>query len=295
MIRLLPEEQLIVTQYIYALCAITLDPSKGYLIEGRLGPIVEESGCRSFLELVNRSRADVSGGLKRKIINEITTNETFFFRDSSPFDLLRFKVIPDLIDRRSKTSAKVPLRIWSAACSTGQEIYSIAMVLSELLGDLSRYQIRLLGTDISDDAVAKASAGCFSHLEVSRGLADSARARHFVPGSKGWKIRDELRALATFRRLNLMEDFTSLGTFDVIFCRNVAIYFSESDRISLFNRLAQRLEGDGSLVIGSMESLSGICPQFESKRHQRAVYYQRLSTLAPEVAPARPALILAKP
>lgn len=274
MIRLLPDEQLAVTQYIYSLCAITLDQSKGYLIEGRLGPIAEETGCRNFLELVSRSRSDASGALSRRIINEITTGETLFFRDASPFDLLRFKVIPDLIDRRARTNTQVPLRIWSAACSSGQEIYSIAIVLAELLGDLSRYQIRLLGTDISDQAVAKASAGIFSHLEVSRGLPDAARARHFIADPKGWKIRDELRALVTFRRLNLMEDFSSLGKFDIIFCRNVAIYFSEPDRISLFNRLEPRLEQDGYLVLGSMESLTGICPRFESKRHLRAVYYQ---------------------
>lgn len=274
MITLLPDEFLPVTQYIYSLCAITLDRSKQYLIEGRLGPVAEAAGCRSFLELVNRSRTDASGALKRKIVNEITTGETLFFRDSSPFDLLRFKIIPDIIDRRSRTSLRVPLRIWSAACSTGQEIYSIAIVLSELLGDLSRYDIRMLGTDISDQAVAKASAGIFSHLEVSRGLTDSVRARYFVPDPNGWKIRDEIRGLTTFRRMNLMEDLSSAGKFDVIFCRNVAIYFSPPDRISLFNRIEQRLDIGGYLVLGSMESLSGICPQFESKRHLRAVYYQ---------------------
>ncbi|MCX6596811.1 MAG: protein-glutamate O-methyltransferase CheR [Acidobacteria bacterium] len=274
MIRLLPDERSVVAQYIYSLCAITLDQSKDYLIEGRLSAVAEQAGCRSYLELVNRARTDATGALKRSIINEITTNETLFFRDSSPFDLLRYKIIPEVIDRRAKTTQKVPLRIWSAACSTGQEIYSIAIVLAELLGDLSRYQIRLVGTDISDQAVAKASAGIFSHLEVSRGLVDSARARYFTAHESGWKIRDELRSLVTFRRMNLMEDFSSVGKFDVVFCRNVAIYFNEPDRASLFNRIEQRMEADGYLIIGSMESLSGLCPQFESKRHLRSVYYQ---------------------
>jgi len=274
LIRLLPEEQPVVTQYVYSLCSITLDTSKGYLIEGRLGPIAEEASCRNFLELVQRARTDSSGQLKRKIVDAITTNETLFFRDTSPFDLLRFKVIPEIIDRRAKANSKAPIRIWSAACSTGQEIYSIAMVLTELLGDLSRHNIRLFGTDVSDDAVAKASAGIYSPLEVGRGLADIARTRHFSAVPKGWKIRDELRGYANFKRLNLMEDFTAMGKFDVIFCRNVAIYFSEPDRISLFNRLGQRLEPEGCLVIGSMESLSGICPQFVSQRHLRSVFYQ---------------------
>ncbi|MCX6592443.1 MAG: protein-glutamate O-methyltransferase CheR [Acidobacteria bacterium] len=274
MIRLLPEERPMITQYIYSLCAIALDQSKDYLIEGRLSPIAEQAGCRCFAELVTKARTDSTGALKRSIINEITTNETLFFRDMSPFDLLRHKILPELIDRRSKTTQKVPLRVWSAACSTGQEIYSVAMVIAELLGDLSRYNIRLVGTDISDQAVTKASAGVFSHLEVSRGLMDSARARYFVSHPDGWKIRDELRAMVTFRRLNLMEDFSSIGKFDVVFCRNVAIYFNEPDRASLFNRIEQRMEPDGYLIVGSMESLSGLCPQFESKRHLRSVYYQ---------------------
>jgi chemotaxis protein methyltransferase CheR len=274
MIRLLPDELPLVTQYVYSLCSITLETSKAYLIEGRLGPIAEAAGCRNFHELIQKAKSDASGVLRRKIVDEITTQETFFFRDTSPFDLLRFKIIPDLIDARTRAGSRQPIRIWSAACSTGQEICSIAIVLSEVLGDLSRYDIRLLGTDISDHAVAKASAGIFGQLEVARGLSEASRARHFVPDPGGWKIRDELRAMMTFKKWNLTQDLTPLGKFDIIFCRNVAIYFSDTDRALVFNRMEQRLEPGGYLIIGSMESLSGICPQFESKRHQRAVYYQ---------------------
>ena len=274
MIKLLPEERQNVAQYIHSICAITLDQTKDYLIEGRLSGLMEETGCRSFTELVSRSRSDVNGSVKRKIIDEITTNETFFFRDSSPFDLLRFKIIPEIVDRRKRSGLPVPIRIWSAACSTGQEIYSIAIVLRELLGDLSGYNIRLVGTDISDVAVTRASAGVFSQIEIDRGLTDSARQRSFTPHAAGWKILDEIRAMASFRKLNLMEDFSSLGKFDVVFCRNVAIYFNDRDRTSLFNRIEQRMENDGYLVVGSMESLSAVCPQFESKRHLRSVFYQ---------------------
>lgn len=280
MLRLQPNELPLVLQYVYSLCSITLDTTKTYLIEGRLGPIAEAAGCHSFSDLIQRAKADASGVLRRKIVDEITTQETFFFRDTSPFDLLRFKLIPDLIDLRSRSSSRQPIRIWSAACSTGQEICSIAIVLSEVLGDLSRYDIRMLGTDISDHAVAKASAGIFGQLEVSRGLSDASRARHFVPDPGGWKIRDELRAMMTFKKWNLTQDLSPLGKFDIIFCRNVAIYFSEPDRASLFNRIEQRLEPQGSLIVGSMESLSGLCPQYESKRHQRAVYYQVKSAAA---------------
>ncbi|MGA2600858.1 MAG: protein-glutamate O-methyltransferase CheR [Bryobacteraceae bacterium] len=274
MIKLLPEERQTVAQYIYSVCAIALDQSKDYLIESRLSGVMAETGATSFTQLVSRAKNDANGSLRRRIIDEITTNETLFFRDSAPFDLLRYKIIPEIIDRRAKSSAAIPIRIWSAACSTGQELYSIAIVLRELLGDLRGYNVRLLGTDISDNAVARASEGIFSQIEIDRGLTPSARDKSFVPHPRGWKIRDEIRAMVSFRKLNLMEDFSSLGNFDIVFCRNVAIYFNERDRLSLFNRIEQRLDGNGYLVIGSMESLSTSAPQFESKRHLRSVYYQ---------------------
>jgi chemotaxis protein methyltransferase CheR len=274
LIKLLPEERQDVAQYIHSICAITLDQSKDYLIESRLSRLMEESNLTSFSQLVSLSKSEANGALKRKIIDEITTGETLFFRDTSPFDLLRFKIIPEIIDRRARTGLTVPIRVWSAACSTGQELYSIAIILKEMLGDLRGYNLRLLGTDISDQAVARASAAIFSEIEISRGLTDIARTKSFAPHPSGWKLRDEIRAMVSFRKLNLMEDFSSLGKFDIVFCRNVAIYFNERDRASLFNRIEQRMEPEGYLVVGSMESLGGICPQYESKRHLRSVFYQ---------------------
>ncbi|MGA3028681.1 MAG: protein-glutamate O-methyltransferase CheR [Bryobacteraceae bacterium] len=273
MIRLQPEEHKSLAQYVYSLCAITLDESKGYLIEGRLARLVEETRCGSYSGLLQRAKSDSSRALERRIVDAITTNETFFFRDTAPFDLLRHKIIPELIDRRTRAGA-ARIRIWSAACSTGQELYSIAILLKELLGDPDRYGVQLLGTDISDDAVARASRGLFSPIEISRGLNEAQRTRYFVPVGGGWQIRDEIRAMASFKKLNLMTDLSALGRFDVIFCRNVAIYFTERDRIALFGRLERALERDGYLVIGAMESLNGICPQFESKRYLRSVFYQ---------------------
>ncbi len=273
MIRLLPDEQKSLAEYVYALCAITLDESKGYLIESRLAALVEETGSNSYSGLLLRAKSDASKALDRRIVDAITTNETLFFRDTSPFDLLRHKIIPELIDRQARAGTTA-IGIWSAACSTGQELYSIAMLLKELLGNPARYGVRLLGTDISDDAVARASRGVFSPVEISRGLTEEQRTRYFTPVAGGWQIRDELRAMVSFKKLNLTADFSQIGRFDVIFCRNVAIYFTERDRISLFGRMERALEPEGSLVIGAMESLNGICPQFESKRHLRSVFYQ---------------------
>jgi chemotaxis protein methyltransferase CheR len=273
MIRLLPEERTRVYQYIHSLCGITLDDSKTYLVEGRLGSLVERNGCVNFRQLLDRAKSDPNHALERSIVDAITTNETLFFRDSAPFDLLRYKIIPELIDRRARHGA-TRIRIWSAACSTGQELYSIAILLKELLGDPDRYGVQLLGTDISDEAVSRASKGVFSATEVSRGLSEEMRNRYFLAQPGGWRIRDEIRAMASFRKLNLMQDFSGLGKFDIIFCRNVAIYFSDADRRVLFGRMERALETAGYLVIGSMESLNGVSPQFVSQRHLRSVFYQ---------------------
>jgi len=272
-IKLLPEEHQALAQYIYSLCAVTLDQSKAYLIENRLSGLVEETGSTNFTQLLARAKSDPNRALERRIIDAITTGETLFFRDTAPFDLLRHKIVPELIDRQARNGA-ARIRIWSAACSTGQEVYSIAILLKELLGDPDRYGLRLLGTDISDQAVARASRGVYSPVEISRGLSDALRTKYFLPVASGWQIRDEIRGMASFKKLNLMQDLSALGRFDVILCRNVAIYFTERDRIALFGRIAKALEPDGSLLVGAMESLGGICPQFESKRHLRAVFYQ---------------------
>jgi len=274
MTTLHPSEHKAVAQYIHAISAIQLEPAKAYLIESRLGPIVAELGCKSYTDLIVHAHADRAGGLRRRIIDAITTNETLFFRDNAPFELLRHKILPEIFDRRARSGSRLPIRIWSAACSTGQELYTIAMVLKELLGDASRYDVRLLGTDISDQAVAKASRGIYSQLEVSRGLEDKLLAKYFSRVADGWKVRDDLRGVASFKTLNLMQDFSGLGRFDVVFCRNVSIYFAEQDRKSLFQRIEWAMEPDGYLLVGAMESIGTIAPQFDAKRHLRSVFYQ---------------------
>ena len=277
MIRVQPEEFKVIAAYIYSICGITLDTTKTYLIDNRLGGLVQEAGCGSFSEFYFKAKSDPTGTLQRRIIDAITTGETLFFRDIAPFELLQHKILPDLIDRRMKSSGgKLPinLRIWSAAASTGQEIYSIGIVLKELLIDLTRYNISILGTDISDKAIATASRGIYGKVEIERGLPQDKLQRYFSLDQNTWKIRDEIRALATFRRLNLLEDFSSLGKWDIIFCRNVAIYFSEQDKTSLFNRIGKALAPDGYLVLGSTESIATLCPQFQSNRYLRSVFYQ---------------------
>ena len=262
------------SRYIQEICGIHLDESKGYLLETRLGGLLSESGAANFSELFYKVKTDPSARLRGRIIDAITTNETSFFRDTSPFDLLRHKIIPDLIDRRSKNGGRIPIRIWSAACSTGQEAYSTGIVLKELLGDLSGYDIRILGTDISNKVVAQASYGEYNRLELERGLPPEALMRHFTASGDRWRIRDEIRAMATFRTMNLLEPFSFPNPFDIIFCRNVAIYFTEADKTRLFRNLARCLAKDGALIIGATESISGLCPELEPKRYLRSVFYQ---------------------
>jgi chemotaxis protein methyltransferase CheR len=269
-------------RYIYEICGLFLDESKAYLLETRLGILIRETGSGGFSELYYKAKSDLTNALRRKIVDAITTNETSFFRDTAPFDLLRHKLIPDLVDRRRRAGARtVPIRIWSAACSTGQEAYSTAIVLKELLGDLSAYDIRILGTDISDRAVAQASYGTFSRLEIERGLPQDRIHRFFTPTADRWKLRDELRALATFRTINLLQPFSFPQPFDLIFCRNVAIYFTEPDKRRLFHSLGRCLAPDGALIIGSTESITGLCPEFTPMRHLRALYYQLNGTKLP--------------
>jgi chemotaxis protein methyltransferase CheR len=277
MVKIAKDETDLLLKYIYDISGISLDQTKTYLLETRLGPLLEENGFSSYRELYNKAIADAGKTVEKKIIDAISTNETLFFRDKGPFDVLRHKILPDLIDARSaRFSGKlpVPVRIWSAGCSTGQEIYSIAIILKELLPDISKYNIKLLGTDISDTAIARASKAIYNKFEIERGLPPEILRKYFSPVNGEWKVKDEIRAMATFRKLNLMLPFKDLGKFDIVLCRNVAIYFNIEDRKMLFERIAAVMEPDGYLIIGSTESLSGISSKFKPHRHIRSIYYR---------------------
>ena len=275
--KITPEEFKLISKYVHDISGISLDHSKAYLLETRFGPLLEEMGCASFSELHHKARTGPGKSIERKIIDAISTNETLFFRDTGPFEVLQHKILPDLIDKRTAKSSGIlptPIRIWSAASSTGQEMYSICIVLKELLLDPKKYNIRLLGTDISDAAISQASQGQYNKFEIERGLPREKLQKYFTAHTNTWKIKDEIRAMASFRKLNLMLPFAALGKFDIVFCRNVAIYFNLEDRKKLFNRIADILEPDGYLIIGSTESLAGICPKFAPQRHIRSMFYQ---------------------
>lgn len=269
----------LLTDYIQSICGIQLDESKHYLLASRLSGVLAETASISYGGLYHKARMDATGSVERSIIDAITTGETSFFRDQAPFELLRNKLLPALVERRKRTAlGRIPIRIWSAACSTGQELYSIAIVVREVLGPTNNYDIRLIGTDISPEAVRRATDGTYNAIEASRGVGPAALARYFVQEDANWRVRPEIRALTTFRTFNLLRDFSLLGQFDIIFCRNVAIYFSERDKASLFGRMANSLAADGALLIGSTESLAGICPQLTAQTHLRSAYYEKAAS-----------------
>jgi|GEM_PF-242437 len=277
MIKITDEEIKLFSQYIYEISGIDLDQSKGYLIETRLKPLIGQAKCQTFSEFLYKAKSDSSGRLKQIIVDAISTNETFFFRDGTPFDLLRNKVLPELIDRRRQQyqSTPIPLRIWSAACSSGQELYSIAITLKEMLANWRAYKITIIGSDISDKVIAQASYGKYSRFEVERGLPKQYLHRYFNQIGTEWRIKDEIRAMAQFNKINLLKPFSDIGKFDIIFCRNVAIYFSQADRRRLFNNFANVLEPDGVLLIGGSENLSGLELPFESQNYLKGIYYQK--------------------
>lgn len=275
--KLTGNELSVISKYVYDLSGIVIDKNKSYLVESRLGPIAEELKCKNYSELYFRARQDASKRIANKIVDAITTNETFFFRDNSPFELLRHKIFPDLIDRKMEgpQAAFPTMKIWSAACSTGQEVYSIAIILRELLGnEINKWRITLLGTDISDAAIAQASYGRYNKTEISRGLKPDQVKKYFEEHDTYARVKDEIRYMANFKRINLLEPFNFIGRFDIILCRNVAIYFSMEDRKKLFDRLADQLNPKGALLIGATETLFGISDRYERKNYMNSFFYQ---------------------
>jgi chemotaxis protein methyltransferase CheR len=267
-----PAEIDILAPFINQLTGLVLDHSKAYLFETRLGPVLEKYSLSSFSDLI--SGIALNRVIEREVINAITTQETLFFRDRAPFEYLKNKFVPEFFE---KNGMSAPLNIWSAASSTGQEIYSIAMTLQDILFDLEKYNLSLHATDISDEAISRASLGRYNKFELSRGLDSRLMNKYFERVGDDWKIIDEIRAKVHFRQLNLLKPITNLAKQDIIFCRNVAIYFSREDRQKLYNKLADQLKPEGVLIISSTESLLGICDRFEKLQFRDAIYYKKLN------------------
>ncbi|OGV37254.1 MAG: hypothetical protein A2020_14420 [Lentisphaerae bacterium GWF2_45_14] len=260
-------------KYIKEKSGIALDASKAYLFESRLSPILNELGCSNYLGLYSLCKRDFAGRLTTRLIDAMCTNETSFFRDKSPFLLLVQKLVPDFYEQNPYGT----LNIWSAAASTGQEVYSSIMQLIDAGITPPRFKMRLIATDISDTAIAKASRGKYTKFELARGMEGAKLHKYFHPVGDDWVIKEEIRAMVTFKKINLLDplQLTLLGKFDIIFCRNVAIYFSMEDKRKLFDALGTQLTPNGSLMIGSTESLLGVTDRFAKKEFRSMIYYQK--------------------
>src|SRR5262249_29329860 len=216
--------------------------------------------------------AKMKGGADRLIadvVEAMTTNETFFFRDRIPFDHLRDTILPALLPARANRKS---LRIWSAASSTGQEPYSIAMCLKEKAAQLAGWRIEIVATDLSQEVLEKSKAGIYSQFEVQRGLPIQLLVKYFTQTGELWQINADIRGMIQHRQLNLLQDFSGLGRFDVIFCRNVLIYFDQETKTGIFERLAKVLEPDGTLMLGAAESVVGITDAFRPCPEKRGLY-----------------------
>jgi chemotaxis protein methyltransferase CheR len=247
---------------------LDLSADKQYLVESRLVPLARKAGLVGIPELVSKMKSGAEA-LTTDVVEAMTTNETFFFRDKIPFEHLRDTVLPLLLQSRASRRS---LRIWSAACSTGQEPYSIAMCLKEKAAALAGWRIEIVGTDLSQEVLEKSKAGIYSQFEVQRGLPIQLLVKYFTQTGEIWQINADIRGMVQHRQLNLLQDFSHLGKFDVIFCRNVLIYFDQDTKISIFERLNKALEPDGALVLGAAESVVGITDAFRPFPDKRGLY-----------------------
>jgi len=252
---------------------LDLSADKQYLVESRLLPLARKAGLPGIPELVQRMKSGAEA-LTVEVVEAMTTNETFFFRDKIPFDHLRDTILPALLQSRA---SRKTLRIWSAAGSTGQEPYSIAMVLKEKAAALLGWRIEIVATDLSQEVLEKSRAGLYSQFEVQRGLPIQLLVKYFTQIGELWQINSELRAMVQHKQLNLLQDFSHLGKFDVIFCRNVLIYFDQETKINVFERMAKVIEPDGILTLGAAESVVGITDAFRPCPDKRGLYLPNLA------------------
>ncbi|MFA5950117.1 MAG: protein-glutamate O-methyltransferase CheR [Hyphomicrobium sp.] len=269
---------------------LVMEQSKRYLVESRVMPIVRRERLSGLDELVSRLQKGQSPKLAKDVIEAMTINETYFFRDKTPFDQFRTVMLPKLLTARQSEKR---LRIWSAAASTGQEAYSLAMILDEFAPKLSGWKIEILGTDLSDGVLEKARKGVYSQFEVQRGLPTPMLLRHFNQIGDSWQISEAMRSKVTFRQLNLLSDFNSLGKFDVIYCRNVLIYFDPMRKQDILTRMSRLLSPEGFLLLGASESLIGLKTDLVAHTEHRSLFQR--GGAAPETSLAQPRPLISTP
>jgi chemotaxis protein methyltransferase CheR len=251
--------------------AIVLEPEKNYLVESRLLPVVRREGLSSVADLVARLRAGSQNGLPDMVVEAMTTNETSFFRDLNPFEALRKVVLPELLQRRANTRS---LNIWCGAASTGQEPYTIALILREHFPGFSDWRISIVATDLSSEVLTKARQGRYSQLEVNRGLPAALLIKYFDRQGTQWQVKEDVRRLVDFRQLNLIDPSWGLMAIDIVFLRNVLIYFDVPTKKNVLQKIRQILRPDGYLFLGGAETTLNLDPGFDRISFERAGCYR---------------------
>jgi chemotaxis protein methyltransferase CheR len=263
---------------------LVLSSEKQYLVESRLLPIIRRLELGTLGGLVAKLRAPDAEPLIVQVVEAMTTNESFFYRDKIPFDNFSTVIMPALLAARANQRR---IRIWSAAASTGQEPYSLAICLKEMGQKLAGWRVEIIATDLSQEVLEKASAGVYSQFEVQRGLPVQLLIKYFTQKGDTWQVSPDIRAMVQYRPFNLLHDFASLGNFDLVFCRNVLIYFDQATKIDILHRIGKLMQPDGYLVLGGAETVVGLTDAFRSLSDRRGVY-----TLSAAAAGAPPRIAL---
>jgi chemotaxis protein methyltransferase CheR len=253
-------------------CGLVLEPGKEYLVQSRLAPLVKKHQAPSVDRLIDRLRGVGVNGLVAEVVEALVTTETSFFRDIHPFESLKKSVLPELIQRRAQARQ---LNIWCAASSSGQEPYSLALLLREYFPELRTWQINFLATDISRDMLARSQEGRYSQLEVNRGLPTPLLLRWFQQEGGHWRIDDRLRTAVTFSHLNLIQPWPAMPPWDLVLLRNVLIYFDSDAKRVIFDRLSRALAPHGYLLLGGAETTLNLTDSFTRLEHLKAGFYQR--------------------
>jgi len=251
--------------------AIVLEPSKSYLVESRLNPVARKNGLDSIEHLVIALKRPGSHKLAQQVVEALTTNETSFFRDLHPFDALRQIVLPELINKHAKERT---INIWSNACSSGQEVYTIAMLIREHFPELQGWKVRLVATDLSTQILDKAKQGIFNQTEVNRGLPMPLLLKNFEKKGLNWQIKYHLRQMVEFRVANLVEPFPLMGTFDIVFLRNVLIYFDPEMKREILTKVNRVLKSDGYLFLGGAETTMNLNVPYRREPIGKTVCYR---------------------
>jgi chemotaxis protein methyltransferase CheR len=263
---------------------LQLAGDKQYLLESRLLPIARQQNCSSIGELVAKLKSLVEEPLRIRVTEAMTINESFFFRDKTPFDRFQDTVLPTMLKARADRKR---LRIWCAAASTGQEPYSLAMMFKNKPGEFAGWKIDIVATDISNEVLEKAKNGLYSQFEVQRGLPIQLLLKYFKQDGDQWRIDQSLRDMVQFKKHNLLEDFSPLGMFDVIFCRNVLIYFDSKTKEDVLTRVSRSLVRDGHLLLGAAETVVGFTNMFMPMPDRRGLYVHAAQKTAPIRAAAQ--------